>query len=175
MELNLEREHGVEGTIPGVPPEDRAVIVARSAEVTRAFTALVPHNAALGIEVLELGDASSLLRLPYDPRFIGDPQTGVLHGGVITSLLDATFGAAAFMALPSPSPLATLDLRIDYLKPATPGQAVHGRGECYRVTRNVAFVRGIAYHDDPSAPIAGGSATFMLTQRPGSGLPGGSP
>ncbi len=60
-------------------------------------------------------------------------------------------------------PIATLDLRIDYMKPATPGKDLLARAECYKLTRNVAFVRGVAYHDDPSDPIATSVATFMLS------------
>jgi uncharacterized protein (TIGR00369 family) len=98
---------------------------------------------------------------------VGNPATGVLHGGAITSLMDACCGAAVFMKLARPTPIATLDLRIDYLQPATPGLDVLARCECFRVSRNVAFVRGIAHHDDPGEPIAAAAGAFMLSTRPG--------
>jgi len=87
----------------------------------------------------------------------------VLHGGVITSMMDACCGAAVFQALSEPLPIATLDLRIDYLKPATPREAVYAQAHCYKVTRNVAFVRGVAYHDSEDDPIASAAGTFMLS------------
>jgi len=86
----------------------------------------------------------------------------VLHGGAITALLDAASGAAVFAALTDFVPIATLDLRIDYLRPAEVGQAVHAHATCYKLARNVAFTRAVAYHDDPADPIAHSVGTFML-------------
>ncbi|MCC6337983.1 MAG: PaaI family thioesterase [Myxococcales bacterium] len=133
--------------------------------INAAFRDFVPHNRALSLEVTEatFEPAIAVLRLPYDGRFAGDPDSGVLHGGVITTLLDACAGASVYFKLQSPTPIATLDLRIDYLKPATAGRDVFARAECFHVTHNVAFVRAIAYHDTAAAPIAVGNATFALS------------
>jgi uncharacterized protein (TIGR00369 family) len=100
--------------------------------------------------------------LPYRDDLVGDPQSGVLHGGVVTTLLDSTAGAAVMTRLLMPSPIATLDLRIDYLRPSTPRAPLHARVECYKVTRHVAFTRGIAYNTDERDPVASMAATFML-------------
>ena len=141
----------------------------RRLKILRAFAEAVPHNRALGIEIVEVGDAWSLYRLPYDEKLVGNPETGVIHGGAITALLDASCGSAAFNALPTPQPIATLDLRIDYLAPATPHQDVFARSSCYKVTRNVAFVRAVAYHTDEADPIASAAGTFMIATRLGKG------
>jgi len=58
---------------------------------------------------------------------------------------------------------ATLDLRVDYLRPAVPGQTLVGRGECYAVTRSVGFVRGTAHDGDEANPVAHVGGTFMFT------------
>ncbi|MBK8173019.1 MAG: PaaI family thioesterase [Sandaracinaceae bacterium] len=136
----------------------------------RGFRDAVPHNFALGIELVEVDIAKATMKLPYDLRFVGDPETGVLHGGVITTLIDATCGAAVFAELRAAIAIATLDLRIDYLKPATPGLAVVCRAECYKRTRNVAFARALAYHEDSNDPIASAAGTFMLGTK-GSAIP----
>ena len=122
----------------------------------------IPHNLALGIEAIELERATALLRLPYDLKLVGNPDTGTLHGGAITALLDACSGTAVFTALTVWAPIATLDLRIDYLRAAEPGRDVLGRARCYKVTRNVAFTRAVAYHDSEDDPIATAAGTFML-------------
>lgn len=133
--------------------------------LNRNFAEVVPHNKELGIRILELGSAEATMELPYDERLVGNPETGVLHGGAISALLDATCGAAVFMALRAPTPIATLDLRIDYLGPATPKLPVRAHGSCFKVTRNVAFVRCDAFHDTPSDLIATATGTFMLGTR----------
>jgi uncharacterized protein (TIGR00369 family) len=134
-------------------------------KMARAFSRGVPHNQALGIQVRELTATDVVFELPYDPRLVGNPDTGTLHGGVITALLDAASGAAVFAKLTELVPIATLDLRIDYLKPAEPGKSVIGKATCYKMTRNVAFTRAVAYHDDPDDAIAHSVGTFMLSTK----------
>ncbi len=145
--------------------EERRERVARMAKLNRDFATVVPHNKALGLELVELDDGVASMRLPYDVRFAGHAAIGVLHGGVISTLIDACCGAAVIMKMAEPVPIATLDLRIDYLKPAKPGLDVIARMECYRVTRNVAFVRGFAFHDDADDPIAAAAGSFMISTK----------
>ena len=128
---------------------------------------LVPHNKALGIETVELERATALLKLPYDEKLVGNPDTGTLHGGAITALLDASCGTAVFAALTEWAPIATLDLRIDYLRAADAGKDVMCRARCYKLTRNVAFTRAVAYHGTEDDPIASAVGTFMLHTKPG--------
>lgn len=138
---------------------DKAVVLRLAND---AFAAGVPHNAALGLCAIDCGPDFATLRLPYDARLVGNAETGVLHGGAVTSLLDATCGLAVFIRLGSPRRIATLDLRIDYLKPGTCGRDVVARAQCYKLTRQVAFVRALAFHDDESDPIASSAGTFMI-------------
>jgi uncharacterized protein (TIGR00369 family) len=135
--------------------------------IVRGFSENVPHNRALGITIIELSRACAILELPYDERLIGNPETRVLHGGAVAALLDGCSGSAVFAALAIIVPIATLDLRIDYLRPATPDRAVRARAECYRQTKHVAFTRAVAYHDDPSEPIASSAGTFMMSTKIG--------
>lgn len=100
--------------------------------------------------------------LPYRPVFVGDTETGVLHGGVVTAMLDESCGMAVQLALDGTSAIATLDLRIDYQKPATPGLAIKAHSICYRTTRSIAFVRSTAYQDSEDDPVATATACFMI-------------
>jgi uncharacterized protein (TIGR00369 family) len=140
-------------------------------KLVRGFSANVPHNKALGMRILEITTGQALFMLPYDAKLVGNPDSGVLHGGAITALLDGASGAAVFAALTDFVPIATLDLRIDYLRPAEAGQSVHARATCYKLTRNVAFTRAVAYHDDPDDPIAHSVGTFMLSTPTGQPKP----
>jgi len=122
----------------------------------------IPHCKALGMQIIELRHGKGFMEVDYDKKMIGNPKTGVVHGGVITALLDTLCGVVVMSAVPENTPLATLDLRIDYLHPATPGDTIRASAECYKVTENVAFVRGLAYHDVAGDPIANCTGTFML-------------
>ena len=114
-----------------------------------------------------MSKANARFRLPYAEKLVGNPDTGVIHGGAITALLDACSGAAVFAAMTEMSPIATLDLRIDYLRAATPGRDVICHATCYRLAREVAFTRAVAYHDDENDPIASSMGTFMLGTKAG--------
>ena len=133
------------------------------AELNRNFMQIVPHNQALGLSITALADRFAAMQLPYRADLVGNPETGVLHGGAISALMDACCGAAVFMSLVHPAPIATLDLRIDYIRPATPGETVHAEAHCFKVTKNVAFVRGVAFHVDKDDPVATATGTFMLS------------
>ncbi|MCB1748652.1 MAG: PaaI family thioesterase [Gammaproteobacteria bacterium] len=122
-----------------------------------------PHNRFLGLELVNIERGRAVVRVPYDARLAGNTGTGVLHGGVITTALDSACGMSVIAALGKRMQIATLDLRIDYLRPAVPGEAITAAAHCYKVTRNVCFVRAIAYHDDRDDPIANAAASFMIT------------
>lgn len=139
--------------------------------LVQAFSAGVPHDRALGREIVTVSRDEVVFRLPYDPKLVGNPDTGTLHGGAITALLDGASGAAVFAVLTQLVPIATLDLRIDYLRPAEAGRAVMARATCYKLTRNVAFTRAVAYHDDPADPIAHSVGTFMVSTKAGGARP----
>jgi uncharacterized protein (TIGR00369 family) len=119
---------------------------------------------ALGMRVCESGRDYCVMQLPYDKRFVGYPDTGVLAGGIITTALDDASGAAAILARGRREPVATVTLRIDYMRPAEAGRDVFVRAHCFHVGRLIAFVRGAAYHDTPDDPIATSVGTFMFTQ-----------
>lgn len=120
--------------------------------------------ASLGGEVVEIARGRVRTRLPYSPHLVGDPDTGVVHGGVITAMLDQTCGIAVASALTRIMPFATLDLRIDYMKPATPNADILFEAECVKVTHEVAFTRGVAYQISRDEPIALSTGAFMLTR-----------
>ena len=127
-----------------------------------------PQAVALGIELVSL-DPAVVLKIPYREDLVGDPSTGVIAGGVVTTLLDTTCGWATAKAITEPTSMATLDLRIDYMRPAAPGKAIFATADCYKLTRSMAFLRALAYDDDPSDPVAAAQAIFMLDSNAGRG------
>ncbi len=124
----------------------------------------LPHSREIGMRLHRSVDGEALLSVPFHEKLIGDPETGVLHGGVITALLDTACGSAVMSYPEKIASVATLDLRIDYMRPATTGETVFAKAECYRMTRSIGFARAIAYHDDRSDPIASASGTFIINR-----------
>lgn len=120
----------------------------------------LPHCQTLGIRFASAERGRVTLELPFSEKLIGNPTTRVIHGGVVTSLIDTCSGTVIFSLLDAPEPVATLDLRIDYLRPARPDASLYCMAECYRITEHVAFTRATAYQDDPGKPVAHGVATF---------------
>src|SRR5437899_3499614 len=99
------------------------------------------YGSISGLQLDRAAPGEAWSSLPYRPVFVGDTETGVLHGGVVTAMLDESCGIAVQLALDGTRAIATLDLRIDYQKPATPGLAIRAHSLCYRVTRSIAFAR----------------------------------
>jgi uncharacterized protein (TIGR00369 family) len=119
------------------------------------------HCKLLGIEVHDIGKGFITLMLPYSESIIGNPETRVIHGGALTTLLDTACGFSAISSFTDPAIAPTLDLRIDYMRAAEPDKPVYGHAEVYRTTKNVLFSRGLAYQENRDKPVAHCAATFM--------------
>jgi uncharacterized protein (TIGR00369 family) len=117
---------------------------------------------ALGGELIAFADGRGSIRLPYAAHLVGDPRSGAIHGGVLTALLDQACGMAIGSALRAPMGMATLDLRIDHMKPSAPEIDVIVDSECIKIGREVAFARAFAYQTSPDNRIAMATGAFML-------------
>ena len=122
------------------------------------------HGGRLGIVYHDHGDDWAELALPYHADLVGDEASGIIASGPILALMDMATSVGVWLKLDAFKGHATLDLRIDYLRPARPGHTVIGRGECYRITRSIAFVRGQAHDGDPNDPLAHVAGTFMAVE-----------
>jgi len=129
-------------------------------EAIKSFRSIYGRLSGLRVDHTAAGEA--WVTLPYRPVFVGNTETGVLHGGVVTAMLDESCGVAVQLALGGGRGIATLDLRIDYQKPATPGQDIKAHSVCTRVTSSIAFVRSTAYQESEDSPVATATACFMI-------------
>lgn len=134
-----------------------------------AYATGTPHSSALGFTQVDVQPGAGTLKIAWRDDLVGDAESGVIAGGVVTALLDHVCGLAVLASITEPGFVATLDLRIDYLRPAEPRRDLYAEARCYRITRSVAFVRASAYEDTPDRPVATCQATFALTGGQGGG------
>lgn len=123
----------------------------------------VGHGGILGLMWHGRGPGWIEIKLPWQDALVGDAKRGVMATGPIFTLMDTATSLSVWEKKGEFQPQATLDLRIDYLRAAGIGNAIIGRGECYRLTKSIAFVRGIAHEGDPDDPVAHVAGTFMFT------------
>lgn len=143
---------------PSVPDELDAGVQ----KLYERFIGTVRHSVELGMQLEHASRAGVTVRLVHSEKIIGNPWTGVVHGGPILALLDQAGGLAVASRLhPNYDITPTLDLRIDHLQRPEPAQDFLGFAECYRLSANVAFVRGYAYQSDKNNPVATFVATYM--------------
>jgi uncharacterized protein (TIGR00369 family) len=142
-------------------------------DLNRKFVSRTPHMREIGARITAVAPSRGSMTLPARPDWVGDPLRGQLHPGALTVLADSACGLAVGAALKERAPYATLDLRMDYLRAAGPDADVHCDAHCFRLTRNVAFVRGEVYQADREQPIAVAQASFMLST-PGGKRPAGA-
>ncbi len=130
--------------------------------IARQFIEAIPHAQELGMRLTTVEDGKAVIAMDYDTRLVGDPETGVIHGGAVSALMDTCAGAAVMSHPEAAVATATLDLRIDYMRPATPGDQITATAECYHVTRSVAFVRATAVDADADRPVATATGAFTI-------------
>ena len=142
---------------PTLSEEDRL-------RIGRQLMSALPFSRALGMTIEEMGEGLAVISMPFNKALIGDPETGVIHGGAVSALMDTCGGAAVLAAENGPTGTATLDLRIDYMRPAESGRDILAEAECYHVTKSVAFCRAWAYHETREKVIAAAQGAFAINK-----------
>lgn len=139
-------------------------------EHVEMMNSVVPWGNEVGFKVTQVERGHVWGLQPWSEKLVGDPETGVIHGGVITTFLDNLCGMACTAAMTELRFVATIDLRIDYMRPAEARRDIIGEAECYHLTRSVCFTRAWAYHETRDKLIATAAGTFAINKpRFGSG------
>ena len=141
-------------------------------QAVRAFFTRIPFNQFLDIEIDELSLERVTMHLPMKPELIGNYVQGILHGGVIATLLDVTGGAMALIGamdrhqhlstherMSKLAKLGTIDLRVDYLRPGR-GQRFTACASLLRSGNKVAVVRSELLNEE-GLLVAVGTGTYL--------------
>ncbi len=129
----------------------------------QVYVARTPQMRDIGLEITAVEPARGTMRLPARKDWLGDPERGLMHVGPLIVLADSACGIAVGAAVQARDvTYATLDLRLDWLRPALPGKDVYSEAHCYRLSRSVAFIRAEVWQDDRAHPVATAQSAFML-------------
>jgi len=133
-------------------------------QAAEAMASIAPQAKALGFRFVSVEPGRGSIEVPWRADLVGNPDTDVIAGGVVTSLLDHTCGMAIISASKEFMATATLDLRIDYMRPAAPRAGITAMAHCYKLTRSIAFVRAEAWDVDPGDLIATAQGAFVINR-----------
>ncbi len=133
----------------------------------------IPFNKALGLKIISLKEDNVCIKLEMKEKLVGNYKYGMLHGGVISSVLDATGGAIVSVGMLKKmvgcqleeifnriTKISTVDLRIDFLRPGQ-GNYFLSTGSIMRMGNKVVVIR-TTLHNDKEALIAVGTGIYML-------------
>ncbi len=130
--------------------------------VTKIMTEWVPFNTFLGLRVEHLTEGHAVLVLPFRPELVGDSARPALHGGVLSALADTCGGTAVWTAVGPDDRVSTIDLRVDYLRPA-PLEELLATADVLRVGNRVgvAAIRIVA-RSRPEQVLAEGKGVYAV-------------
>lgn len=150
---------------PQPPPSPALAAVpsaARVASLRTLFEQHIPLHAHLGLRCLHIGAGEAQVQLPPRPELTGDPERPAVHGGILAMLADIAGGLATFSAVEPTDRVSTIDLRIDYLRPARCGAPLTADARLLRVGSRVAMAEVTVHQGDPQAPQARAAVVFAL-------------
>lgn len=136
----------------------------------QAYFREVPHAIECGVRIDHFGAERVQMSLPFREDWLGDPVRGLIHTALVTMLIDNASGLAALAALPGPGRVATLDLRVDYLRPASRDRTLHCEARCIRLAQQIAFVQAEVWQDRREQPVASSQSTFMRSAASRTGM-----
>ncbi|MBY0345372.1 MAG: PaaI family thioesterase [Neisseriaceae bacterium] len=128
------------------------------------FLTRCPYGNKIGVTLVETRQRSPIMKVEWREALVGNPLTQVLHGGVITTLIDTTSASSIMAQLDEIRAIATLDMRVDYMTSAKPHRPLYCIATCYRLVGEIAFTEAICYQEDMNQPIARAMATFMCSE-----------
>jgi uncharacterized protein (TIGR00369 family) len=125
-----------------------------------AFLAARPYARFLGMRAMVEGEAARVV-LPFAPHLVGNPLIPALHGGVVGGFLELAALAHLAATAPDGHMPRTVDITIDYLRPAK-AATTYARADVIKRGRRVANIQVTAWQESRTSPVATLRGHFVL-------------
>jgi len=133
--------------------------------VAAGMVKFAPYAKALGMRYVSSSPNRGEILLPWREDLVGQGGSDILAPGVLTALIDHVCGLAIMATFGFEARPATLDLRIDHMRPAAPRAAITAAAHCYKATRTIAFLRAEAWDVARDDLVATAQAAFILNRK----------
>jgi len=118
---------------------------------------------SLDIRPVLIGEGKSMFSMTLPEDF--SDASGKIHSGALSLIMDSILGMTVYTALDSLKPIATINLRADYLEDVKPGVRLVCSAQCDKLRDEVAFISGTLTEEASGALLATGSGAFMVGTR----------
>ncbi len=126
------------------------------------FLRAPPLHRWLGVTLVKGDTEVCVLRLPPNPDFVGNASVPAIHGGIVTALIDLAGGAVLFLGTGIATP--TIDMRVDFIRPAIAGRALEATARVTNSGSTIAFV-DVDVTDPEGVIVARGRCTYSVKDR----------
>lgn len=133
-------------------------------EALRDHYMILPHCKALGLAYEGVEDGGIVLSVPWQEALMG--ADGAMHGGPLATLVDVACAVAVTAWLPQYEALATLDMRLDFVRSVQPHKPIFAKAVCETVTGQIAYVRAECYQEGEPEPVMLCTAAFIRSPLP---------
>ncbi len=126
---------------------------------------VIPFHEVLGLQLIEMREGYAAIRIPFRRELVGDPRANRIHGGVISTAMDAAGGAAGITTLSGENDQsATVDIHIDYMHPGK-AEDIVVEGRIVRNGNSLIFTQMTARHAGDDKILAQARAIYRVKRQ----------
>ncbi|MFW9826264.1 MAG: PaaI family thioesterase [Candidatus Thorarchaeota archaeon] len=118
----------------------------------------IPFYSTLGFELKEIANGVAIFEIEIKEPLT---QNGMIHGGVLASLIDSTCACAAFSITLPKAYVTTINLQVQFLKPVSNGR-LRAKAKCIKSGKNIFFCKAKIWHENGDLICTGTSQLFKI-------------
>ena len=118
----------------------------------------IPYYSTLGFELQEIANGKAIFEIEIRKELT---QNGIIHGGVLASLVDSTCGCAALSLILPDGYITTIDLQVEFLKPVAKGRLI-AKAKCIKSGKNIFFCKAKVWSEKGELICTGSSQLLRI-------------